>query len=108
MSQRRRKSYGVKRPKSQTSIVTTIIGAVSIGLYFLFLSLTMIGFAAGARAMSCIGVISAVVSVMAISRSIEPFRDVSFDTLTRWLGLLFPIAGFLIWIITYFVGIFLG
>lgn len=108
MSQRRRKNYGVKRPKSQVSIVTMIIGAVTIGLYLLFLSLTMIGFSAGARAMSCIGVISAGVSVLALSRSIEPFRDVSFDSLTRWLGILLPSAGFLIWIITYFIGIFLG
>ena len=95
MSQRRRKNYGVKRPKSQVSVATSV-------------SITMVGFEAGARAMAGMGVLAALICVIAFSRSIEPFRDTSYDTFTRWSGLLLPIAGFFVWIITYFVGIIFG
>ena len=108
MSQRRRKNYGVKQPKSQTSMVTMVIGAVCIALYILFLSVTMVGFTAAARVMSCIGVISAGVCVIALMKSIEPLRDISFDTFTRWMGMVLPLVGLVIWTVTYFVGIFLG
>lgn len=108
MSQRRRKNYGVKRPKSQVSVATSVIGVVCILLYLLFISITMVGFEAGARAMAGMGVLAALICVIAFSRSIEPFRDTSYDTFTRWSGLLLPIAGFFVWIITYFVGIIFG
>ena len=108
MSSRRRRNYGVKRPTSQVSVVTSVIGGVAVFLHVVFLSLSIAGLGGGSKAMAGIGVISAVVCVVALIKSIEPFRDTSYDTLTRWTGLLFPVAGFAAWTITYFIGIIFG
>ncbi len=107
MSPRRRRSY-VKRPTSQVSVVTSIIGGVAVFFYLVFLSLSFAGFGSASKAMAGIGVILAVVCFVSLIKSIEPFRDASYDTLSRWTGLLLPLAGFATWTITYFIGILLG
>ena len=107
MSQRRRRNY-VKRPNSQVAIATAIIGGVCLLLFFSFISLTVLGQGFASKWMAGLGVISAFVCLFAFIKSLEPFRDVAFDTLNRWIGMLLPFLGFAAWTVTYFVGIILG
>ena len=108
MSQRRRKNYGVKRPKSQISIATAIVGAVCIGIYLLFLCAMVLGAFFASKAMAGLGVIAAFVCIVSMIKSIEPFRDTSYDTANRVMGLVLPLLGFVLWTLTYFIGIIIG
>lgn len=108
MSQRRRRSYTAKRPASRVSIITTVVGAVGLFIYLVFFLSAQAGFSIASKALAGIGVIIAVVCLVAGVKGIDPFRDTAYDTLSRWAGIILPFAGFVAWIITYFIGIIFG
>lgn len=108
MNQRHRRSYAAKRPVSRISIVTSVIGAVCLFIFLLFFVSAQAGFSIVSKALAGIGVISAVLCLVAGMKGTEPFRDTSYDTASRWTGILLPFGGFIIWIVTYFIGIIFG
>ncbi len=108
MSQRRRRSYTAKRPASRVSIATTVVGAVCLFIFLVFFLSAQAGFSIASKALAGIGVISAALCLVSGVKGIEPFRDTSYDILSRWAGIIVPFAGFAAWIITYFIGIIFG
>ena len=105
---RRRKRYEAKRPKSQVAVVTASIGGAIIVVWVILISLTVSGDNNAAKWMAGTGVISMLLSAVCFGKSIEPFRDKSFDGLNRWSGMLLPLAALLLWVWIYFAGIIFG
>lgn len=108
MSKRRRRRAEAKRPKSQQSLTTAAVGGVILLIYIALLAMTIGGSSESAKWMAGIGVISMLVSAVAFGKSIAPFRDQSFDALTRWMGLILPLVAFVLWLWTYFAGVIWG
>ncbi|MCR5396202.1 MAG: hypothetical protein K6E64_01915 [Lachnospiraceae bacterium] len=108
MSKRRRRRAEAKRPKSQLSVTTAAVGGVILLIYIALLAMTIGGSSQSAKWMAGIGVISMLASAVAFGKSIAPFRDQGYDTLTRWIGMLFPLAAFIVWMWTYFAGVIWG
>lgn len=105
---RRRRRYEAKRPKSQTAIVTASVGGGILVLLVILVTLTVQGSNAAAKWMAGVGFFSMFVSAIAFGNSIKVFRDQSYDTFNRWLGMLMPLGAMLAWIYIYFAGIIFG
>ena len=108
MSKRRRRRAEAKRPKSQLSLTTAAVGGVILLIYIALLAMTIGGSSQSAKWMAGIGVIAMISSAVALGKSIAPFRDQSFDTVTRWMGMILPLVALLAWLWTYFAGVIWG
>ncbi|MCR4798032.1 MAG: hypothetical protein K5853_06230 [Lachnospiraceae bacterium] len=107
-SRRRRRRFEAKRPKSPIARATAIIGICVILFFLLFLTLSIQGVPGAAKWMGCFGVVFLITGLVSFSYSIKIFRDTGFDTVNRWAGMLLPLAGAVLWIWVYLVGIFFG
>lgn len=108
MNRRRRRYSGQKKPISVPSVVTAVMGAVSILAFAVIITLAT---AAGGNSTNVVGGISVLLflaSAVAVVYGWKIHRNDNFELISRWLGVIVPAVATLNWLVLYMIGILVG
>lgn len=97
-----------KRPESISSIVTGLIGSISVVFFILFLALSAGSGGNIGRVITGFSFLIMIIGFFAMGYGIRFFRDKNFSGISRWFGLIMPIAGSVLWLGLYLVGLLFG
>ena len=109
MDRRRRRRYGEsRRPNSVRSMVVAGVSAVSILIYIVFLLISVGSKGDTPNVLGGLAMLDMLIAFVCLFLGIKDFRDDSYNTTTRMIGLVLSILATLAWLVLYVAGMLMA
>ncbi len=100
---RRRKD---KQPVARINIITTVLGLLSLAVFFLIIRIASQTAGSMPKAVAGIGLVSFVLALWSVWNGKNTLKNVEYNTVLRITGFVFPLLATIVWLFIYVYGIF--